>query len=413
MNHMQFDLRPLHTAVRNDGPVSLDVLITITPPAPDRQVQRPTLNLGLVLDRSGSMEAQNKLGFAREAAVFAVQQLLPTDRVSVTIFDDHVHTIVPNRAVEDRQSIVNLLRGIRPGHTTALHAGWREGARQVSQHPCPGGLNRVLLLSDGLANVGETNADTIAGDVHRFCREGVSTTTMGVGLDFDHDLLEAMARSGDGNYYYIESPRQFDNIFQCEMRGLLATVGCKVSLGLEPQNGVTVTDVLNDLDRASSGRLMLPNLVAGMPVPVVVRLQVPPLAHIAEVCRFRLAWDVPGEAGRRTLQASLDLPVVPEAAWRMLAPDRVVQERVALLLIARAKRQASAALEQGDRDGAMRWLQDAREIVAAAPAGPEIPLEEQALAEIAASLAAGESQKFHKAARYQAHQRRTGRHHPS
>src|SRR5262249_15491849 len=79
MKQPQIEIIPVRGAVRFDAPVTLDVLVRITPPAPEVQVQRPALNLGLVLDRSGSMGGQNKIGFAREAAIYAVQQLLPTD----------------------------------------------------------------------------------------------------------------------------------------------------------------------------------------------------------------------------------------------------------------------------------------------------------------------------------------------
>src|SRR5262249_26253246 len=150
---------------------------------------------GLVLDRSGSMAAQNKIGFAREAAAYAVQQLLPTDRVSVTIFDDQVKTLVPNTGAEDKGRIVDLIQGVRPGGSTDLHGGWKEGGARVGKTLRGGGLTRVLLLSDGLANVGETSPDAIATAVNRLAREGVSTTTMGLGDDYNEDMLEAMARS--------------------------------------------------------------------------------------------------------------------------------------------------------------------------------------------------------------------------
>jgi Ca-activated chloride channel family protein len=392
--------------------VTLDVLVRITPPMPEVQVQRPALNLGLVLDRSGSMAAHNKLTFARDAATFAVQQLLPTDHVSLTVFDDQVQALVPSTPADDKGRIVDLIQAVRPGNSTALHGGWKEGGSQVSRHLVPGGLNRVLLLSDGLANVGETRPDAIATDVNRLAREGVSTTTMGLGDDYNEDLLEAMAQSGDGNYYYVESPRQLPDFFQTELHGLMATSGSKVSLGVEPQSGAAVADVLNDLERLPNGRLKLPNLIAGMPVLVVVRLNVPPLPAGGEVCRFRLAWDAPKDAGRQVLTASLQLPAVPEAAWSALAANVEVQERATLLLMARWKKEATRCLERGDRDGALRWINEARSLLASAPPTPETALEAQALAEVEAYLESGEWVKFLKHAKYQAHQRRQSKPYP-
>lgn len=273
----RIEITPLRPAICSDAPITLNVLIRITPPEPDEKVQRPALNLGLVIDHSGSMGGRNKMNFAREAATFAVQQLLPTDRVSVTIFDDKIQTLVPNTLAEDKSRIIDLIRSIEPDGSTDLHGGWKEGANQIGQNLLRGGLNRVILLSDGLANVGETNSDAIATDVNRAAKEGVSTTTMGVGDDYNEDLMEAMAVSGDGNYYYIELPKQLTDIFQTELKGLMATSGSAVSLGIEPQNGVNVADVLNDFDRLPTGRFKLPNLVAGSPILAVVRLNVPPI----------------------------------------------------------------------------------------------------------------------------------------
>jgi Ca-activated chloride channel homolog len=405
MNQPQIEIVPLRAAVCANVPVTLDVLVRITPPTSEAQVHRPALNLGLVLDRSGSMAAQNKIGFARQAAIYAVQQLLPTDRVSVTIFDSDVKTIVPSTLAANKGRIIELIQRIYPNDSTALHGGWREGGKQVGQHFRAGGLNRVLLLSDGLANVGETNPDTIATDVNRLAREGVSTTTMGVGDDYNEDLLEAMARSGDGNYYYIESPQQLCDIFQTELKELLATFGNTVSVGIEPQGEAAIADVLNDLDRLPTGAFQLPNLIAGIPILVVVRLSIPPRFAEGEVCRFRLAWSAPGCPQRQEMTVALRLPVVDSATWDKLAPAAEVEERAALLLMARCKKEATHCLERGDADGAVQWLKKARQILEQVPVTPEMVEEEQALAQIEEHLASGVWVKFLKHAKYQTHRR--------
>jgi Ca-activated chloride channel family protein len=125
------------------------------------------------------------------------------------------------------------------------------------------------------------------------------------------------------------------------------------------------------------------NLVAGMPVLVVVRLCVPPTAQEGDLCRFRLAWNDPGQGERREVTVPLSLPVTG-AAWESLAPNTEVQERAALLLIARAKKAATLCRERGDREGVLRSLTEARAILADAPDTPEVRHEAQALAEIEA-----------------------------
>lgn len=154
-----------------------------------------------------------------------------------------------------------------------------EGSLQVSHHLNSEQLNRVILLSDGLANAGETNPDVICSNVHGLMKHGVSTSTMGIGNDFNEDLIEAMAKSGDGNYYYIESPDSLPTIFQAELQGIMATMGSKVSLGIEPSRNIEVLDVFNDLSKTMYGRYKLPNLIMGNEIDVVVRLKIPPIYY--------------------------------------------------------------------------------------------------------------------------------------
>ncbi|MFM7326231.1 MAG: vWA domain-containing protein, partial [Nodosilinea sp.] len=221
------------------------------------------------------------------AARFAVENLLPCDRLSVVLFDDRIETLVPSTLATDKATLLEKLRHVHSRGATALHAGWVEGGMQVSQYLNPDQLNRVIVLSDGLANQGETRLDAIATDVQGLARRGVSTSTLGMGDDYSEDLLAAMARSGDGNFFHIESPDQLPCFFETELSGLAGT------LGLEAGQGVRVMAVLNDLELTQTGRYKLPNLTVGAPIQVVVRLQVPALDQPQELLQVRLAWDDP------------------------------------------------------------------------------------------------------------------------
>ena len=402
----RIELIPARQAVCSDASVVLDVLVRITPPQPEVHFPRAPLNLGLVLDRSGSMAGMKKMPFAREAAAFAVKQLLLTDRVSITVFDDVVETIVPGGPAADKPGLVRRIELIEPRGSTDLHGGWAEGGRQAEAGLVSGGVNRVLLLSDGLANVGVVDPNTIAAEARGLAARGVGTTTMGVGDGYNEDLMEAMARAGDGHYYYIESPAQLVDIFQTEMQGLMDTLGQKVSLGLEPKDGAAVTDVLNDLEKAPTGRLMLPNLVVDMPVYVVVRLKLPPSRAGTTLLEVRLAWDAPRGGGRRVLRATLGgLPAVPMAAWSALPEDPDVRAQVALLMIARAQKEAARAAERGDHAQTREWLGTARDWAATAPASPEVTAEIEALQALEFAHGSGDHPAFVKGAKYRAYSR--------
>ncbi|HLH27705.1 MAG TPA: hypothetical protein VKW77_02240, partial [Acidimicrobiales bacterium] len=291
-----------------------------------------------------------------------------------------------------------------------LHGGWAEGGRQAEAGLVPGGVNRVLLLSDGLANVGVVAPNTIAAEVRGLTARGVGTTTMGVGDDYNEDLLEAMALAGDGHYYYVESPVQLVDIFQTELQGLMDTLGQKVSLGLEPMGGAAVVDVLNDLERAPTGRLMLPNLVVDMPVLVVVRLKVAPSPAGTALLQVRLAWDAPRDGGRRVLHAALgELPAVPMAEWSALSEDPDVREQVALLMVARAQKEAARTAERGDLVATREWLAVARGAAAAVPSSTEIMAEMAALDDLEAALGTGQNQLFVKYSKARSYGRKQSR----
>ena len=405
---MDIQLIPLRGAVCSEHSTTLDVLVRITPPVPDTTIERPLLNLGLVIDRSGSMSGQ-KIEYARQAACYAVEQLLPRDRISITIYDNQVDTLVSSTLATNKSHLLRQIQTIRVGGSTALHGGWVRGGIQVSQHLNPEHLNRVILLSDGLANEGETNPDVIASDVNGLVKRGVSTTTMGIGDDYNEDLLEAMARSGDGNYYYIQSPEQLPSIFQQELLGLMATVGTNVTLGIEPQGEIEMVEVINQLEVNQNGRFRLPNLIMGNPIDIVVRLKVPAIREEVDLCYFRLSWNDPKQPQAQQIRVGLRLPVVTAAQLEEFPFNSEVRQQAILMMTARAKKEAVRLVDGGDYDRANQVLQKTKQQLLDNPELPMSAPEAEAIADLEAQIQERDYSGYRKMSTHQSYRRSSHR----
>jgi Ca-activated chloride channel homolog len=379
--------RPLRPAVAADGATILDLLITVRspeqPPAMSRQ--RPALNLALVIDRSGSM-AGRKLSNARQAARFLAGELSERDRLAIVTFDGAVQVLVPSMPVRDPLAFIIAINTIDAGGCTALFDGWLAGATEVAGQLDPQGLNRVLLLSDGQANEGLTDATAIAARVAGLTQRGISTSAFGLGRSFDEDLMGAIATAGDGTLAQIESPQQLADLYASELQGLASTVGSKVSLGIRAQHGAELVDVLNDLPQTTAGNLQLPNLRYGQELGIGVRLQLPAWAPNQSIASVRLAWDAPDAEGRQELIEQLTLPVRPQAELEGLAADALVAEQLALLQANRQRRQAIEELDRGDLLAAMGSLAAIDARLAGLPQSAGVQRERRLLAEKQALL---------------------------
>ncbi|HET8677565.1 MAG TPA: VWA domain-containing protein [Blastocatellia bacterium] len=340
--------RPLAVAGKEQ---TLDLLIRVTPPAVTSAGRRRKLNLSLALDRSGSMEGE-KIARAREAASYCVDQLLPDDRVSLVIFDDVVEVLVPSQLVENKEAIKERINRVRARNSTALHEAWVRSGMQVSEHLTQGAVNRVLLITDGLANVGETNVDRIVSQAGELAERGVSTSTIGIGRDFNEDLLIPMAEHGRGNAWHVAEPQDMERIFATELEGLIAQIGHTVSLGLSPAEGVKIQDVLNDFEVTHTGRYKLPNLLAGSPIDVVIRVRVPArrAGERYKILDMRLAWNPQGapSSEREMLNESVTIEFAEAEEVEHSAEDERVIIAAELLMAARARREAIEQLDRGE-----------------------------------------------------------------
>ena len=422
MNQPTIEFFTKHTKLEAGKEQTVDVLIRITPPSPAPDLSsrpdwkgRPDLNLSLVIDRSGSMEGV-KMQRAREAAMFCVDQMLPADRLSVVTFDERVEVLFPSEHVVNKQAMKDLISRVTARGSTALHEAWVRGGLTVSEHMLDSGINRVLLITDGLANVGITSSDEIVTQAMGLFQRGVSTSTIGIGSDFNEDLLMPMAQSGGGNAWHVEEPDDMKQIFQVELEGLIAQFAHTVSLGLIPADEVRIVDVLNDFELTETGRYRLPNLQAGSPLEIVVQLRVgaEEIGTQMRLLDLRLGFTRQEAKDADVLKQAHTVEFASRSEVERSDANPAVIKAVQFLMNARARNEAMKRMDQGDYYGAQAVigssLSDTRAACASFASMGEVVEECSSLEEISKALEQRLNDKMsRKKLAYAAYSRRTGK----
>jgi Ca-activated chloride channel family protein len=199
--------------------------------------QRPPINVALVLDRSGSMGGE-KIRQARQAALSALDYLQADDTLALVVYDEQIEVLVPSIPFHDRRRFERAIKGITTRGRTALHGGVSKGAQELRKFIQENRVNRLILLSDGLANVGPSTPSELAELGRTLGGEGISVTTIGLGLGYNEDLMVRLAGASDGNHAFVEKPSQLAGVFANEFGELVSVVANEVIIIIQCHNGV-------------------------------------------------------------------------------------------------------------------------------------------------------------------------------
>ena len=209
-----------------------------------RRPNRLPLNIAVVIDHSGSM-AGAKIEKTKQAAMQLIDQLTAQDNLALVEFDDTVEVLFPSQHVVDREALKAQVNRIQPGGSTALYAGVETGGKQLLKIDSrTDRINRVILLSDGLANVGPSSTSALKALGRSLSRQGVSVSTIGVGDDYNEDLMAGLAEASDANYYYVQDAEKLPEIFAKELGGLQTVTARDVRVVITCADGVEPVDLI-------------------------------------------------------------------------------------------------------------------------------------------------------------------------
>ena len=394
-------ITPLKPALIQGMAQKLHVLVRIQAPDPDlaNKVDRKPYHLSLVIDRSGSMSGGPLIEAVR-CAKYIVDQLDPKDLASLVVFDNNIRTLADAAAVGDRKHLHRALSQIRPGGNTNLYGGWKAGMDSLLPKAMEAALARVILLSDGNANEGETTeTDAIASYCADAATKGVTTSTYGLGRDFNEQLMVEMGKRGAGNHYYGDTAADLFEPFAEEFDLISNLYARHVRLSLAAPQGVKIT-LINDYpveERDGFPLIRLPDIPWGAEAWALVELEIPAglaLESGNQILQAAVSASTVDGAPISFQDAALALKALSPQAWEALLDDPLVRSRLTELEAGKFLDQARAAAEYGDWDAIQKMIAEAQKRFADHPWVMEV------LSEMADLAKAMDGARFRKEALY-------------
>lgn len=352
------------------------------------------LNLALVIDRSGSMRG-TKIADARDAAVQMLDRMRDGDRVSLVSYSSDVRVDAASTILNEtiRQSVRNAIHRISDEGSTNLGGGLVEGLKQVRQNKGGMEVNRVLLISDGLANRGITSPNELNQIARESLQGGIVTTTIGLGADYNEDLMTGIADNGGGNYYFVEKSEEIAATLNDELGQMASTVAKNVALNIDLPEGIELERVHGWLPRVEGETIIVPlgEFFSGQLRSVLWKFRLPgnlkPGQEI-DLGPLQLSFNGMGESGdlERIETGPLGLVVSDDRDAVAAARDMEVTARIAEIELATQVENATSLIADGKYDEAETLLREA----AASARGRSEGLSEEAKKDLLSAAADAE-----------------------
>jgi Ca-activated chloride channel family protein len=322
----------------------------------------PNVDMVIVLDRSGSMNGR-KISDARQAVLNLLSSLSAKDRFALVTYSDGVQVVAGLQRVtaDHRQRLEALISGVTAGGATNLGAGLMAGINAILSAAGTGNAAKVILISDGLANKGITDSTRLSTMAAIAVEKEFAVSTVGVGNDFNEQLMTAIADRGAGNYYYLENPMAFAEVFQKEFSYSKATVATNVSISLQLDNGISLVDVAGyPINIQKNHAVFYPgDLHCGQTRKLFLTLQVPTATIKSfEIDGVKVQYRFNGQPMETTLDGSYEIACVenPEEVRasidRMSWAEKVIQEDYN-----RLKQAVAADIKAGEKQKALQRIQ--------------------------------------------------------
>ena len=377
---LRLDVRSENRRILIPGPGDGTIQVQVIAPDVPYPADRPKVNLALVIDRSGSMGEARKLEYVKTAAHQLIELMGSDDILSVVAYDHQVSVLFPARRVDgNREALHRIVESLYPGGQTFLSGGLEEGFRQARSARRNGYINRVLLLSDGLANVGTVSRDALRRRAATMAEYGISVSTFGVGHHFDEELLTMTANGGGGNYRYLGDPERIVAALSSEFHMASRTAASDVEIIIRLKGDCRFGSVVGREWRRDGDAhiIRLGDLSAGERRTLFASLNVsasrPGLREVGEVTvRYR-----DPASGKSVTGASqpVSLELVRDEAHYREGFDRSVQEKKAVAQSSVMVQEAAQLADQGKKEEAREMLGKAAAGLAAAPPSPAVRAE--------------------------------------
>src|SRR5271157_624262 len=328
---------------------------------------RVPLNLGVVIDRSGSMYDERRLEFVIDAVKFLADNLTADDKVSIVAFADKATVIITPEAARDKSAVKRAIDDIdllEIGGGTQMALGMRAAIDEVKKNLSSDRLNRVLLLTDG-----QTYEETACIDLVEKNRGEISFSTMGVGVEFNEKLLQRLAQDSNGKYHFIGDPAEIPGIFEDELEGLRSVslrngrIEVTLSQGVQVREAFRASPEIYVLGTPLVGEdrkigYEIGDLQAGVPGSVLLTLVLPPRKPgQVRILQSTFHYEVPG-GSEKTVECDLTVDYTLDRTLTSKRNGRVMN-LVDQVSIAKLQAKAEEELKAGNIDRATRLLGNA------------------------------------------------------